>query len=87
VVFGTPEEVADDLEAWFRSGAADGFMIKTTHYPGPFEEVIDRVVPILVRRGLFRAEYEGRTLREHLGLPRPAHPAHPAQAAARQMAG
>jgi FMN-dependent oxidoreductase (nitrilotriacetate monooxygenase family) len=84
VVFGTPEEVADDLEAWFRSGAADGFMIKTTHYPGPFEEVIDRVVPILVQRGLFRAEYEGRTLREHLGLPRPAHPA---QAAARQMAG
>ncbi|RKK03601.1 LLM class flavin-dependent oxidoreductase [Pseudoroseomonas wenyumeiae] len=84
VLFGTPEEVADDLEAWFRSGAADGFMIKTTHYPGPFEEVIDRVVPILVRRGLFRAEYEGSTLREHLGLPRPAHPA---QASVPQPAG
>jgi FMN-dependent oxidoreductase (nitrilotriacetate monooxygenase family) len=75
VVFGSPEEIADDLEAWFRSGAADGFMIKTTHYPHPFEEFVDQVVPILMRRGLFRAEYEGRTLRGHLGLPRPAHPA------------
>ncbi|MBO1073335.1 LLM class flavin-dependent oxidoreductase [Roseomonas marmotae] len=75
LVLGTPEMIADDLEAWFRSGAADGFMIKTTHYPGPFEEFVDQVVPILVRRGLFRSEYEGRTLREHLGLPRPEHPA------------
>lgn len=74
VVLGTPEMVADDLEAWFRRGAAHGFVVKFTHYPGPLEEFVDRVVPILVSRGLFRAEYSGRTLRDHLGLARPEHP-------------
>jgi FMN-dependent oxidoreductase (nitrilotriacetate monooxygenase family) len=75
VVMGTPAAIADDFETWFRAGAADGFMVKTTHYPAPFDQFIDQVVPILVQRGLFRAEYKGRTLRDHLGLARPAHPA------------
>ena len=73
VVHGTPERIADDLEAWFRGGAADGFVVQVTHHPGPLDEFIDQVVPILVRRGLFRSEYAGRTLREHLGLMRPTH--------------
>ena len=71
VVHGTPEMVADDLEAWFRAGAADGFVVSCPFYPAPFERFVDQVVPILVRRGLFRAEYAGRTLRDHLGLSRP----------------
>ena len=85
VVYGTAEMIADDMEAWFRSGAADGFIIQVTHHPGPLDEFVDQVVPILARRGLFRAEYEGRTLREHLGLQRPAvnwSPPHPAHAQA-----
>ncbi|MBE9605133.1 LLM class flavin-dependent oxidoreductase [Acetobacteraceae bacterium H6797] len=75
VVMGTPEMIADDLESWYRAGAAHGFIVKTTHYPAPFDEFVEKVVPILVARGLFRAEYEGVTLREHLGLARPPHPA------------
>ncbi|MBV9812848.1 MAG: NtaA/DmoA family FMN-dependent monooxygenase, partial [Acetobacteraceae bacterium] len=75
VIAGTPEMIADDMEQWFRSGAADGFIVQSTHYPGPLHDFLDQVVPILVRRGLFRAEYAGHTLRDHLGLQRPAHPA------------
>jgi len=71
VVHGTPEMVADGLEAWFRAGAADGFVVSCPFYPAPFERFVDQVVPFLVRRGLFRAEYAGRTLRDHLGLSRP----------------
>ena len=71
VVAGTPEAVADDLELWYRAGAADGFVVSCPFYPGPFDAFVDQVVPILVRRGLFRADYGGRTLREHLGLLRP----------------
>lgn len=72
VLYGTAEAIADDMEAWFRSGAASGFVLQFTHHPGPLEEFVDQVLPILVRRGLFRRDYEGRTLREHLGLRRPA---------------
>ena len=71
VVYGTPESIADDMESWFRSGAADGFIIQVTHHPGPLDEFVDQVIPILVQRGLFRPDYAGRTLREHLGLKRP----------------
>ena len=52
-------------------GGADGFMLIATYTPGCFEEFIDLVVPELQRRGLFRTEYEGKTLRENLGLKRP----------------
>lgn len=75
VSYGTPDMIADDLEDWFSKGACDGFVVKTCHLPAPFDDVIDRVVPILQRRGLFRTDYTGQTLRDHLGLARPPHPA------------
>ena len=68
---GTPEQVADTLEDWFRTGAADGFNIMPPLLPGLLEVFVDQVVPILQERGLFRRDYEGTTLREHYGLPRP----------------
>ncbi|BBI36554.1 LLM class flavin-dependent oxidoreductase [Cohnella abietis] len=72
---GTPVQIADQLEDWFRQGAADGFNIMPPYMPGGLEEFVDLVVPELQRRGLFRTEYTGRTLREHLELSRPPHPA------------
>jgi FMN-dependent oxidoreductase (nitrilotriacetate monooxygenase family) len=72
---GTPEHIADGLEEWFVAGAADGFNILPPWFPGAFDDFVDHVVPVLQRRGLFRRDYTGLTLREHLGLPRPAHPA------------
>ncbi|MFJ5553383.1 LLM class flavin-dependent oxidoreductase [Streptomyces sp. NPDC093225] len=73
VFAGTPEQIADELEAWFTQGAADGFNIMPPHLPGGLDDFVDQVVPVLQRRGLFRTEYTGRTLREHYGLPRPAN--------------
>ena len=70
---GTPEFVADGLEEWFVAGAADGFNLMPPWFPGAFDDFVDQVVPILQRRGLFRIEYAGRTLRDHLNLPRPPH--------------
>ncbi|MCB8878053.1 LLM class flavin-dependent oxidoreductase [Acidisoma silvae] len=75
VICGTAEMIADDLQIWFDSGAADGFIIQSTHYPAPMDVFLSSVVPILVQRGLFRAEYKGTTLRDHLRLERPDHPA------------
>ena len=75
VLIGTAVQIADDLETWFKSGACDGFAIMTPYSPQPFAKFVDQVVPILVERGLFRKEYEGKTLRDHLGLARPPHPA------------
>ncbi|MGW2032968.1 LLM class flavin-dependent oxidoreductase [Streptomyces sp. NPDC001811] len=71
-VAGTPEQIADHIETWFRSFAADGFHISFPYLPGPAEDFVDHVVPLLRQRGLLRTEYEGGTLRENLGLPRPA---------------
>lgn len=68
---GTAAEVADGLEEWFTAGACDGFTVQAPYQPGGFEEFTRQVVPELQRRGLFRTEYEGRTLRENLGLDRP----------------
>jgi len=68
---GTPGMIADQMEEWFRGEACDGFNIMFPWVPGGLDEFVDRVVPELQRRGLFRREYEGRTLRENLGLPRP----------------
>jgi FMN-dependent oxidoreductase (nitrilotriacetate monooxygenase family) len=68
---GTGSDVADQMEEWFDSGACDGFVIAATHSPGAYEDVVRMVVPELQRRGLFRGQYTGRTLRDHLGLPRP----------------
>jgi alkanesulfonate monooxygenase SsuD/methylene tetrahydromethanopterin reductase-like flavin-dependent oxidoreductase (luciferase family) len=68
---GTPEQVADMMEDWFRSDAADGFSLSPNYLPGGLSDFVDEVVPILQKRGLFRTEYQGATLRENLGLPRP----------------
>lgn len=70
---GTAEQVADTIEHWFESGAADGFNIMPAVLPSGLEAFVDRVVPLLQERGLFRTEYTGATLREHYGLPRPAN--------------
>jgi N-acetyl-S-(2-succino)cysteine monooxygenase len=64
-------QIADVLESWFRSGAADGFNVMPPFFPGQFDDFVEQVVPILQERGLFRADYAGSTLREHLGLKRP----------------
>ncbi len=71
VLCGTPESVADTLQQWFTEYAADGFNILPAYFPGAFDEFVDQVVPILQRRGLFRRDYTGATLRHHLGLERP----------------
>jgi FMN-dependent oxidoreductase (nitrilotriacetate monooxygenase family) len=68
---GTPKMIADQMEEWLYGGACDGFNIMFPWVPGGLDEFVDRVVPELQRRGLFRREYEGKTLRENLGLPRP----------------
>jgi FMN-dependent oxidoreductase (nitrilotriacetate monooxygenase family) len=69
---GTGPEVADQLEEWFDTKACDGFVIAATHSPGAYEDVVRLVVPELQRRQVFRDRYTGQTLRDHLGLPRPA---------------
>jgi FMN-dependent oxidoreductase (nitrilotriacetate monooxygenase family) len=74
VLCGTPERIADTLEEWFVEGAADGFNILPPYFPGGFSDFVDRVVPELQRRGLFREEYEGTTLRDHFGLARVSPP-------------
>jgi FMN-dependent oxidoreductase (nitrilotriacetate monooxygenase family) len=71
VIYGTPKRIADTLEEWFTSGLADGFVIMPAYFPGAFDDFVDRVVPELQRRGLYRTEYSGTTLRSHLGLERP----------------
>jgi alkanesulfonate monooxygenase SsuD/methylene tetrahydromethanopterin reductase-like flavin-dependent oxidoreductase (luciferase family) len=70
-VAGTPEQIADIIEDWFRSGAADGFNVMPPILPSHLKIFIDEVTPILQRRGLFRTEYEGATLRDHYGRDRP----------------
>ncbi|SEK39741.1 FMN-dependent oxidoreductase, nitrilotriacetate monooxygenase family [Variovorax sp. YR750] len=72
---GTPGQIADQLEERFVHHGADGYNIMAPTLPGGLTDFIALVLPELRRRGLFRSEYEGRTLREHLGLKRPAHPA------------
>ena len=71
VLCGSAERVADTLQLWFESGAADGFNIMPATCPEGLADVIDLVVPILQERGLFRRAYAGSTLRDHLGLPVP----------------
>tara|TARA_B100000676_G_C18083327_1_gene852994 strand:- start:2269 stop:3615 length:1347 start_codon:yes stop_codon:yes gene_type:complete len=68
---GTPESIADDMEEWLETRGSDGFTIMFPYLPQGLDDVVDRVIPEIQRRGLFRTEYEGETLRENLGLPRP----------------
>jgi alkanesulfonate monooxygenase SsuD/methylene tetrahydromethanopterin reductase-like flavin-dependent oxidoreductase (luciferase family) len=71
VTAGTPEQIADFIVDWFDDGAADGFNIMPPLLPAQLDVFSAEVIPILQRRGLFRTEYEGTTLREHYGLPLP----------------
>ncbi|MQA14886.1 MAG: NtaA/DmoA family FMN-dependent monooxygenase [Pseudonocardiaceae bacterium] len=68
---GTGPQVAEQMQQWFDDEACDGFVLAATHLPGTFEEFVRMAVPELRRRGVFRSEYTGTTLREHLGLDRP----------------
>jgi len=74
---GTPKTIVDQMEEFFFGNACDGFNIMFPYVPGGLDDFVDRVVPELQRRGLFRREYEGKTLRENLGLPRPENPFFP----------
>jgi FMN-dependent oxidoreductase (nitrilotriacetate monooxygenase family) len=71
VVVGTPEHIANEIQSWFEQGAADGFNVMPPYLTGGFDNFVAEVVPILRKRGLFRQDYSGSTLREHYGLPRP----------------
>jgi FMN-dependent oxidoreductase (nitrilotriacetate monooxygenase family) len=71
IIVGTPEQIADDIAAWFAAGAADGFNLMPDVLPSGLASFVDEVVPLLQKRGIFRRDYEGTTLRDHLGLARP----------------
>ena len=71
VMCGTPEQIADRMEEWFRAGGADGFNVMPPYFPGGLDDFVAGVIPILQKRGLFRTEYEGTTLRDHFGFSRP----------------
>jgi len=81
-MMGTPAMIADQMEEWFTTGACDGFNVMFPYLPGGLDDFVDKVVPELQRRGLYRTAYEGRTLRENLGLPRPDNRFFPATAKA-----
>ncbi|WP_238925946.1 LLM class flavin-dependent oxidoreductase [Achromobacter xylosoxidans] len=83
-VVGTPQSVADQLQQWFEEDGADGFNIMSPWLPGGLDDFIELALPELRRRGLFRTEYSGATLRQHLGLARPAHRAVAAASASRR---
>ena len=70
-VVGGPKEICDRMEQWFVERACDGFVVSATHVPGAYEDFVRFVVPELQRRGLFRKDFAGTTLRENLGLPVP----------------
>jgi len=70
---GTPKHIADVMEEWIAMGATDGFMMQFSTLPDGLDDFVNHVVPELQRRGMFRTRYAGRTLRDHLGLVRPAN--------------
>jgi alkanesulfonate monooxygenase len=70
---GTPKTIADEMERWLTERGSDGFNVMFPYLPEGLDDFVDKVVPELQRRGLFRREYQGPTLRDHLGLPRPAN--------------
>ena len=71
LTIGTPAVIADQMQHWLETEACDGFNVMPPYLPGALNDFVDLVIPELQRRGLFRTEYEGKTLRENLGLPRP----------------
>jgi len=72
---GTPQTIADEMAEWVETRGSDGFTVMFPYLPGGLDDFVDRVVPELQRRGLFRREYSGTTLRDHLGLARPGRAA------------
>jgi hypothetical protein len=74
IVVGTAVDIADQIEDWFVNYGADGFNLKPSFIPDSLEDFVNLVVPELQKRGIFRKEYEGRTLRDHFGLDRPHNP-------------
>jgi len=70
-LMGPPEAIADQMEEWLTTGASDGFTVQFPYLPQGLDDFVDRLVPVLQKRGIYREEYEGKTLRENLGLPRP----------------
>lgn len=71
-IIGTPQTIADNMVEWFEAGACDGFNLNSPYNPGGMKQMCELLVPELQNRGYVRTEYEGTTLRDHLGLPRPA---------------
>ena len=71
IIVGSPIQIVDHMQDWFERGACDGFNIMPPYIPGSLKDFCELVIPELQKRGLFRTEYEGRTLRENLGLRRP----------------
>ena len=65
------ERVADEMEEWYRAGACDGFILQPAYLPGSLDDICALLVPELQQRGLFQTEYQGTTLRDHLGMARP----------------
>ena len=72
-MIGTPSMVADVMQEWFESYGVDGFLVQPAYLPGGLQEFVEQVTPELVRRGLFRSEYDATTLRGNLGLAIPAN--------------
>jgi N-acetyl-S-(2-succino)cysteine monooxygenase len=70
-IYGSPKRIADIFQEWFEGEMSDGFVLLPPHFPGGLADFVNLVVPELQRRGLFRTEYSGRTLRDHLGLKQP----------------
>ena len=77
-IMGMPGMIADEMEKWLTTRGSDGFTIQFPYVPEGIDDFVDRVIPILQDRGLFRTEYEGKTLRENMGLPRPENQFFPA---------
>ncbi|MBA9025926.1 LLM class flavin-dependent oxidoreductase [Peribacillus huizhouensis] len=71
IIYGDPEGIADQLEEWVANKGADGFNLMLPSFPNSLADFVELVIPVLQQRGLFRTEYEGKTLRENLGLPEP----------------
>jgi alkanesulfonate monooxygenase SsuD/methylene tetrahydromethanopterin reductase-like flavin-dependent oxidoreductase (luciferase family) len=70
LLVGTPVQIAGVIECWFKPGAADGFNVMPSFFPGQFDAVADQVAPVLQERGVFRVDHSGKTLRDHLDLKR-----------------
>jgi alkanesulfonate monooxygenase len=77
-MIGTPAMIADQMQAWLEAKACDGFNVMFPYLPVGLDDFVDQVVPELQRRGIFRRHYQGTTLRDHLGLPRPGNRYFPA---------